>query len=97
MSVKRIEAGAPEGSPKYIAGILREWADRMERGDVHAYGLVVVHGDDRLVHLGCRPVGQDNEDALVPLLAGARLLTDLAADYVRRELMLEVEAFDLDD
>lgn len=95
MNVTRIEAAAPVGSPRHVAGLLREWAERVEAGDVVAYGLVMVHGADRLIHLGCRPIGEGNEPALVTLLAGARLLTDLAAEHVRTELMSETDAYDL--
>lgn len=96
MSVTRIEAAAPAGSPRYVAGLLREWADRVEAGDVVAYGMVMVHGEDRLIHLGCRPIGEGNEAALVTLLAGCQLLTGVASDHVRAELMSETEAYDLE-
>lgn len=100
MTVTRIGAAAPEGSPRHVADCLREWADRVEAGEVSAYGLVVVHGEGQWLHLACRTIGELDGDtfsnALVKLLAGGRLLTDLAAEHVRRELFAEVSVHDLE-
>lgn len=98
MTVTRIGAAAPVGSPRHVADILHEWADRVEAGEVSAYGLVMVHSEGQFIHLACRPIGVEGDalgSALVKLLAGARLLTDLAADNVRAEMFSEVSVHDL--
>lgn len=99
MSVKRIGSAAPVGSPRHVADCLREWADRIEAGEVSGYGFVAVHGEGQWLHLACRPIGCDGDrlsNTLVKLTAGARLLTDLAAEHTRTELFAEVSVHDLE-
>ena len=96
MKVTRIGAAAPEGSPRHVADCPREWADRVESGDVMAYGLVMVHGPDKTLHMAWRGMNPDSSDDCVKLFAGLQLAADMVAEHVRDAMFAEVDVHDLE-
>lgn len=63
-----------------VSAELREWADRVQRGEVESVGLVVIRAPERLAHVSHQAVLDDADRVM--LLGALRVLEEDIARHV---------------
>lgn len=81
--VTHIGSASPDRRMQAAAG-LREWADRVQRGEVESIGLVVIHGTPPLAHIAYQNVLDGAERLRV--LGAVRILDEVIARQVWEEM-----------
>ena len=91
--VTRIGEAAPD-SPRYHADALREWADRIDAGEVQALALVSIYGN-RAMQITVTRVDKDDDEAFIKLLSGIALAQGHTARRVEDECFGSKTVFEL--